>query len=248
LSAIDALSDCLTTSPDERSESGEALPRALAGSSGRAPERLELRGFGARRMGTATTLALEPGEIVALLGPTGSGKTSLLRAMLGLEPALGRLYYGGRDLSAAGIGPPERPLAWVPQEAPLVADTLLGNVGLFSDERRARQALAWIGADRLQRELADEKLGPGGRPLSGGERRLVSVARALATGLPVLLLDEPTEGLDPDAAQLVIAALTKLERRRTLLIVTHRTDVAAIADRTVSVGEPRPRARQPHVA
>ncbi len=250
LSAIEALSEAVTPTQPEPAESDATRQRALPSSSrSETPERLELRGFGARRMRTVTTLALEPGEIVALVGPTGSGKTSLLRAMLGLEPAIGRLYYGGRDLSAAGIGPPDRPFAWVPQEAPLVADTLLANVGLFSDGPRARQALEWIGADRLQRELADAKLGPGGRPLSGGERRLVSVARALATGLPVLLLDEPTEGLDPDAAQWVIAALAKLERRRTLLIVTHRTDVAAIADRSVSVGAPEPRAQQqPHVA
>lgn len=252
LSAVGALSQSVTPAIGAgslRAEGGDKRPHSLTSSSRvETPERLELRDFGARRMETVTTLVVEPGEIVALVGPTGSGKTSLLRAMLGLEPALGRLCYGGRDLSAAGIGPPDRPFAWVPQEAPLVADTLLGNVGLFSDTERAREALAWIGAARLQDELADAKLGPGGRPLSGGERRLVSVARALATGLPVLLLDEPTEGLDPTAAKLVIAALARLERRRTLLIVTHRTDVAAIADRSVSVGEQRPRARRPHVA
>lgn len=254
LSAIDELSKVVTSAngaPDERATRahGELRPHVHADPSrAEAPERLELQGFGARRMTTVTTLVIEAGEIVAIVGPSGSGKTSLLRAMLGLEPALGRLCYGTRDLSAAGIGPPERPFAWVPQEAPLVADTLIGNVGLFSDPERARQALEWIGADGLQCELANAKLGPGGRPLSGGERRLVSVARALATGLPVLLLDEPTEGLDPAAAKRVIAALARLARRRTLVIVTHRTDVAAIADRIVDVGEQSTRARHPHVA
>lgn len=244
LSAIDALSESATATstngvPDERPRG--APPRALADAMDReAPEQLELRGFGSRRMSAATTLAIEPGEVVAIVGPSGSGKTSLLRAMLGLEPAIGHLCYGGRDLSAAGIGPPERPFAWVPQEAPLVGDTLIGNVALFSNPERARRALEWIGATHLEDELGDEKLGPGGRLLSGGERRLVSVARALATGLPVLLLDEPTEGLDPAAAERVIAALAKLARRRTLVIVTHRTDVAAIADRILNMREPSP--------
>jgi len=238
LSAIDELS---ASTPQG------AAPRLPSNSPSDAPDLLELRDFGARRLGMGTTLVVEPGEVVAIVGPTGSGKTSLLRAMLGLEPALGRLSYGGRDLSAAGIGPPERPFAWVPQEAPLVCDTLLGNVGLFSDEARARQALGWIGADHLLDELADVKLGPGGRALSGGERRLVSLARALATGLPVLLLDEPTEGLDASAAERVIRALECLERRRTLLIVTHRTDVAAIADHSINVGGTHERVRS-HIA
>lgn len=239
LSAIDGLS--------QASLRNGGAPRAPNTPSLSAPAVLELRDFGARRLETRTTLVAEPGEIIAIVGPTGSGKTSLLRAMLGLDPALGRLSYGGCDLSTAEIGPPQRPFAWVPQEAPLVSDTLLGNVGLFSDETRAREALEWIGAQRLLDELSDVKLGPGGRTLSGGERRLVSLARALASGLPVLLLDEPTEGLDAAAAERVIRALERLARRRTLLIVTHRTDVAAIADRSVTLGETRERER-PHVA
>ncbi|HEU5077151.1 MAG TPA: ATP-binding cassette domain-containing protein [Polyangiaceae bacterium] len=250
-SAIDALSEAPRLEGSNRLREGEvdAAERSAPATGNRVePEVLELRGFGARRMTTTTTLLVEPGEIVALVGPTGSGKTSLLRAMLGLEPATGRLRYGGRELSTAGIGPPERPFAWVPQEAPLVGDTLLGNVGLFSDTERARQALEWVGASRLQRELAETKLGPGGRSLSGGERRLVSLARALATGLPVLLLDEPTEGLDSAAAERVVAALARLGGHRTLLVVTHRTDVAAIADRVVDVGARPQRARQPFVA
>jgi len=238
-SAIDALSDDTSVRLSVPVQTVRGALQSNAGGTPPSitlPETLDLRAFGARRLGVVTTLVVAPGETVALLGPTGSGKTSLLRALLGLEPAQGRLLFGERDLSGSGIGPPERPFAWVPQEAPLVADTLLGNVGLFADADRARRALEWIGADRLLAELGEVKLGPGGRPLSGGERRLVSLARALASGLPVLLLDEPTEGLDADAAERVIRALSKLKGRRTLLIVTHRAEVAGIADRSVEVG------------
>lgn len=196
---------------------------------------LQLIRFGAQRLGRTTTLTAAPGELVAIVGNTGSGKTSLLRAMLGLEPAIGQLKFGAEDLTHATLGPPERPFAWVPQEAPLVSDTLLGNVGLFSSERNAQAALEMIGAEPLIAEVGDARLGPGGRALSGGERRLVALARALATGLPVLLLDEPTEGLDADAAARVLRALERLRHQRTVILVTHRTEVARIADRTVRV-------------
>src|SRR5690349_6751691 len=114
LSAIEGLSQASTASGD--------APHAPSTPPLSAPAALELRDFGASRLETGTTLVAAPGEIIAIVGPTGSGKTSLLRAMLGLEPALGRLSYGGCDLSTAAIGPPERPFAWVPQEAPLVSD------------------------------------------------------------------------------------------------------------------------------
>ncbi len=198
-----------------------------------APAELQLVDFGPERLSTRTSLRAAPGEIVALVGPTGSGKTSLLKALLGLEPAVGDLRFGSRDLTRAALGPPARPFAWVPQDAPLVGDTLLANVALFSDEARARDALAMIGAEPLIGHLEGQQLGPGGRALSGGERRLVSLARALASGLPVLLLDEPTEGLDPAAQARVLGALAELRQQRTLLIVTHRAEVAALADRVV---------------
>lgn len=221
-----------TTEPAVRSSGRLARPAPLDSSS--KPD-LQLREFGACRVRQRVTLEAPYGEIVAIVGPTGSGKTSLLRAMLGLEPAYGELRFGGHDLSVAAIGPPERPFAWVPQDAPLVGDTLLGNVALFSNEERARAALASIGADQLVDALGTTRVGPGGRPLSGGERRLVSLARALASGQPVLLLDEPTAGLDPATQKLVLEALCQLRRQRTLLVVTHRIEVQAIADRVIEL-------------
>ena len=227
-------------------EAVTGLTDAAAGDSGRSARSADLDGrpsdtslellqFGACRVPQRATLRAAQGEIVAIVGPTGSGKTSLLRAMLGLEPSQGALRFGARDLSQAGIGPPERPFAWVPQDAPLVGDTLLGNVALFSNEERARAALDLIDAGHLLDLLGNTRLGPGGRPLSGGERRLVSLARALASGQPVLLLDEPTTGLDPVTQKSVVEALSRLRHQRTLLIVTHDAEVQAIADQVVEL-------------
>src|SRR5690348_5083904 len=79
-------------------------------------------------------------------------------------------------------------------------------------------------------------LGAAGRPVSGGERKWLALARAIATELPVLLLDEPTAGLDLEAERLVLDALAPLRGRRTMVLVSHVARVVAVADRVVRVG------------
>lgn len=184
--------------------------------------------FGGAEHGASATFRVEPGQIVCIVGPTGSGKTTLFRSMLGLEAARGKLVVNGEDIAARGTGPALRPFAWVPQDAPLVTGTLADNVALFGKRARASDALRLVGAQGIAGE--DEIVGPGGRPLSGGERRLLSLARALASDLPVLLLDEPTEGLDSDATQRVLAAILRLRGHRSVIIATHRAEVMEIAD------------------
>jgi ABC-type multidrug transport system fused ATPase/permease subunit len=187
--------------------------------------------FGGAEHGAAATFRVAPGQIVCIVGPTGSGKTTLLRTMLGLEAPRGRLVIDGVDLTSRGSGPAARPFAWVPQDAPLVTGTVVDNVALFGKRDRAGDALRLVGAEQLAG--ADEIIGPGGRPLSGGERRLLSLARAFASELPVLLLDEPTEGLDSDATRRVLDAIVRMRDKRTILVATHRPEVVSVADAVV---------------
>jgi len=225
--------DCASEPPTTTLKS---LPHAQPCAWAAQPERLELDEVGASHRGPRTTLVVNPGEIVTVVGPTGSGKTTLLRALLGLEPGTGRVRYGERELSNAGVGPDARPFAWVPQEATLVTGSVLENVGLHAPSREAAaQALHAIGAERLV-QLGDETVGPAGRSLSGGEQRQVSIARALASGQPVLLLDEPTAGLDREAAERVLMALRRLRGTRSLLIVSHARAVMEGSDRVVPIG------------
>lgn len=186
------------------------------------------------------TMRLAPGMIAAIVGATGIGKTSLLRALLGLDtPREGRVTWGDHDLTRAGVGPTQRPFAWVPQDAPVLGDTLVANVVLgrtphhdddatTNDEHTAR-VLDDLGASGLVASVGHAMLATE-RSVSGGERQWIAVARALATDLPVLLLDEPTSSLDPGAQEKMLRAIAGLRGKRTVVIVTHRTEPLAVAD------------------
>lgn len=175
------------------------------------------------------SVRIPAGRIVAIVGPTGIGKTQLLRALLGLAPLRsGHVYYASELLDGAGVGPAERPFAWVPQDAPLLADTLEANIALGGKSGA-------IDAD-LAASIGDAVLGTE-RKLSGGERQLVAVARALATNLPVLLLDEPTSALDAEAEAKLLRTIAALRGKRTVVIVTHRPAPLAIADVVVELGQ-----------
>ncbi|MCL2779679.1 MAG: ATP-binding cassette domain-containing protein [Polyangiaceae bacterium] len=183
---------------------------------------------------------LAPGSIAVLCGPTGIGKTTLLRTLLGLEEACaGSVHWGNEDLTNDGVGPSARPFAWVPQDAPILADTLDANIMLGGAASQSTDdslaMLAMIGAGELAASLGNAVLTP---PLaiSGGERQWIAVARALATSLPVLLLDEPTSFLDPASQNKMLEALSALRGKRTIILVTHRPEPLSIADVVVQLG------------
>ncbi|MCU0659169.1 MAG: ATP-binding cassette domain-containing protein [Polyangiaceae bacterium] len=155
------------------------------------------------------------------MGPNGSGKSTLLRALLGLEPAEGSLRWGEVELGERGVGPEQRPAAWAPQQAALLSGSLEENLALGGAS--VPEARAWLG--ELGEQLGDEALGEGGRGLSGGERAWVNLARAWATGLPLLLLDEPTASLDTEAERRLVEAVEGLRGQRTVVVVTHRPEL-----------------------
>ena len=217
-----------------------AIDRLRVGASGPEDERapspvhrqgvLELRALRLARGRLGTLDArIEFGSIVVIRGATGIGKTTLLRTLLGFARApAGEVRYGGDPLDP-------RVLAWVPQDAPIVRGTLVENVSLGGGD--ARKAMEAIGALSLHDALGDAQLGVGGRALSGGEQKQVAIARALATERPILLLDEPTSGLDDRAQAAVLAAISRLRGKRTVLLVTHRPEPVVIADAVLSLGE-----------
>ncbi|WP_409058626.1 thiol reductant ABC exporter subunit CydD [Streptomyces sp. SYP-A7185] len=196
---------------------------------------------------SGVSFAVEQGETVALVGPSGVGKSTLLDVILGfVEPAEGRVRVGGVDL--AGVAPErwrER-IAWVPQRPHLYAGSIAENVRLArpdADDASVREALESAGAWEFVSALpagVQTPLGEDGAGLSAGQRQRLALARAFLADRPVVLLDEPTAALDGETEAGVVEAVRRLAVGRTVLLVVHRPALLAVADRVVRLHAPAP--------
>lgn len=187
-------------------------------------------------------LTLEPGTVVGIRGPSGAGKSTLLDLLLGLRPPDGgRITVGGTDLADIDRNAWLRRVAWVPQRPVLLAGTVADNIRLAdpgAGPERVRRAAHAAALD----VALDQVVGENGSGLSTGQVRRVALARAVLAGRGLLLLDEPTEGVDADTQAAILAALPAVTAGRTAVIVSHRPEVLAICDRIVDLSGPAGRA------
>ncbi len=183
-------------------------------------------------------LTLEAGEIVALLGPSGAGKTTVLNLLLGLAPLTqGQVTLDGASLGTLGtiVGS----VAWMGQAPMLIPGSIASNIALSRQDATPQELLAVAEQSGLGPLLAsrpegiDAPMDERGGGLSGGERQRVALARALLKSAPLLLLDEPTAHVDAATEVALVAAIARGARGRTTLIATHSPRLAAIADRIV---------------
>ena len=207
-----------------------------AASEPRASDVLRFEGVCITRAGRATQtvpdieLPLAAGRITALVGPSGIGKSTILHLMLGFDtPSAGRITFSGTDLAELDAEQWRAQVAWVPQRPRLtgrtVADAIrLGRIGA-SDSEVARAADA-AGIDFP----LDNALGRDGTALSGGQARRVALARAILRDAPIVLLDEPTEHLDPETESGITEALRAWLPGRTALLITHRPALLELCD------------------
>lgn len=185
-------------------------------------------------------LNVKPGETVAVVGPSGSGKSTTISLLLRLiDPDQGSVQLDGIDVRDVALSQLRYRLALVQQEASLFSGTIEDNIRQgrphASDEEVA-QAVRLARVDEftdLLPEGLQTQVSERGGSLSGGQRQRISLARAFLRNAPVLLLDEPTTGLDPENVVLVNQAIAELARGRTCVMVTHDRDTAMLADRVV---------------
>jgi thiol reductant ABC exporter CydD subunit len=198
-------------------------------------------------------LTVRPHETLAVIGESGAGKSTLAALVLGLaQPTSGSIELDGIDLADCRLDDWRSMLAWVPQQPTIFRGTVAENIRLGrpdATDAEVREASVRAGADAFVRRLADgydTLVGDGGRVLSAGERRRLALARALVRDAELVVLDEPTADLDPESAALVVRAIEELHGQATIILIAHRPELAALADRTVLLSggravEPRER-------
>jgi len=184
------------------------------------------------------TFRVEPGETLALVGPSGAGKTTIFNLLLRFfDPTSGEVRIDGVCVLDADINALRSRMALVPQDVALFADTVAENIRYGvpeASEEAVKQAATAAQADDFIRALPKgyhTQLGERGVTLSGGQRQRIAIARAVLKDAPILLLDEATSALDAESEALVQRALESVMKGRTTLVIAHRLATVQKADR-----------------
>jgi ABC-type multidrug transport system fused ATPase/permease subunit len=202
------------------------------------------------------SFTLEKGKSLALMGPVGAGKTSTAGLIMKFfAPEEGTVRIFGKDAGSVSSVDLRRCVGYVPQDSVLFNDTIFNNIALGADvspsEATGKEARMEAVVEAAKKagihdfitslpEGYDTIVGDRGSRLSGGQKQLIAVARAFLKDAPILILDEATSSLDPESSSMVIKAAADLMKSRSTLIITHREDIASMADSVVSLGGPTP--------
>jgi ATP-binding cassette subfamily B protein len=197
------------------------------------------------------SLSVPPGQVVALTGPSGSGKSTLARLLVRFaDPQTGAVRLDGRDLRELALDSVRGNVAALLQETLLFDASVRENIAFGRLDATGAQIEAAARAAGAHEFIAalpdgyDTRIGQRGRRLSGGQRRRVEIARTLLRDAPVVVLDEPTAGLDREAAARLIQPLRSLLRGRTAILIAHDEQLLRCADRVLTLAGGRIEARR----
>jgi len=238
LAGAQSLFDLLDTPPEPSSTSAAQMPRARG--------HVRFEGVGFRYPGQEAwavqdfNLELRPGETLALVGASGSGKTTVVQLMARFfEPTQGRILLDDQDIAQMDLVALRSQLGWVGQHVVLFDDTVAANIAYGRPDatpdqiaRAAASANALDFIEALPQGLAS-RVGVNGGQLSGGQRQRIAIARAFVKDAPVLLLDEATSALDNASERAVKDAVALLRQQRSVLVVAHRLSTVRDADRII---------------
>ncbi len=189
---------------------------------------------------------IEPGQMVAFVGSSGVGKTTLLNLLPRFyDPTRGALLLGGHDLRKVRLADLRKHIALVVQENVILPTSVAENIAYGRPEatdEQIRRAAEMAGASSFIDKLPDKydaQISESGQNLSGGQRQRIAIARALLTEAPILILDEPTSALDPQHEHMITDVLRGLKGQRTVIIVSHRLSTVADCDRIFVMDEGR---------
>jgi ATP-binding cassette, subfamily C, bacterial len=196
-----------------------------------------------RRILDGASLRIPARGLTLVIGPSGSGKTTLLDLVVGLrEPDAGRILVDGVPLGELDLRAWRRQIGYVPQESVMVDESVAHNLTLGEDISEEHIRAALQAADALQfvdamPEGLQTRVGPGGSRLSGGQRQRLAIARALIHEPRLLILDEATSNLDPEAQAAVVETVAHLKQRMAVLAVAHQERMVRVADQVCRLAD-----------
>jgi ATP-binding cassette subfamily C protein/ATP-binding cassette subfamily C protein EexD len=192
---------------------------------------------------------LKPGEAMALVGPSGTGKSSLVRALVGVwQPTSGAIRLDGAELQHWNVQDLGDHLGYLPQTVELFAGTIAENIGRFRPNASAEEIIKAATQARVHQMIQnlpngyETQIGIGGRQLSGGQRQRVGLARALFGEPAVIILDEPNANLDSEGEEALFQVIAELKaREKVIIFVSHKMSLVTLSDKTLILSDGRMR-------
>jgi subfamily B ATP-binding cassette protein MsbA len=188
-------------------------------------------------------LDIRPGETIALVGKSGSGKTSLLDLLPRLyKPSSGQIYFNNNDISNLDLGFIRKQISYVGQDFTLFNDTIINNIAygelneskMIDIENATKKANAFNFINSLPDKF-NTYVGQNGILLSGGQKQRIAIARAILKNAPILLLDEATSALDSESELIIQESISKLSANKTTLVIAHRLSTVMNADQIIVI-------------